>query len=87
MSRRDYEPRGPWRAFPLLIDGAERGKPHLWILRWRDEREQQKQESLLKAQYTKADAKRRAKVIDHVAAGYILQGFLDRIAFLERARA
>ena len=30
--------------------------------------------------------RRRAEVIDHVAAGYILQGFLDRIAFLERAR-
>lgn len=28
--------------------------------------------------------RRRAEVIDHVAAGYILQGFLDRLAFLER---
>lgn len=27
--------------------------------------------------------RRRAEVIDHVAAGYILQGFLDRIAHLE----
>ena len=29
--------------------------------------------------------KRRAEVIDHVAASYILQGALDRISFLERA--
>lgn len=28
--------------------------------------------------------KRRAEVIDHVAAGYILQGVLDRLAFLRR---
>ncbi len=28
--------------------------------------------------------KRRAEVIDHVAAGYILQGALDRIGFLAR---
>ena len=31
--------------------------------------------------------KRRAEVIDHVAAGYILQGFLDRLAYLGRAGA
>ena len=30
--------------------------------------------------------KRRAEVIDHVAAGYILQGVLDRLAYLERQR-
>jgi putative Holliday junction resolvase len=30
--------------------------------------------------------KRRAEVIDHVAAAYILQGLLDRLAHLERAR-
>ncbi|SNX67643.1 putative Holliday junction resolvase [Cereibacter ovatus] len=30
--------------------------------------------------------KRRAEVIDHVAAGYILQGVLDRLAWLERER-
>lgn len=29
--------------------------------------------------------KRRAEVIDHVAAGYILQGAIDRIAFLSRS--
>ncbi len=29
--------------------------------------------------------KRRAEVIDHVAAGYILQGFLDRLAAIRRA--
>ena len=28
--------------------------------------------------------KRRAEVIDHVAAGYILQGVLDRLGFLKR---
>lgn len=28
--------------------------------------------------------KRRAEVIDHVAAGYILQGALDRLAYLNR---
>jgi putative Holliday junction resolvase len=28
--------------------------------------------------------KRRAEVIDHVAAGYILQGVLDRLAFLRK---
>ncbi|WP_293447129.1 Holliday junction resolvase RuvX [Planktotalea sp.] len=28
--------------------------------------------------------KRRAEVIDHVAAGYILQGLLDRIQFMRR---
>lgn len=31
--------------------------------------------------------KRRAQVIDHVAAAYILQGFLDRLAYLDGARA
>lgn len=30
-----------------------------------------------------ASRRRRAEVIDHVAAGYILQGFLDRLAHLE----
>ncbi|PPB81601.1 putative Holliday junction resolvase [Albidovulum inexpectatum] len=29
--------------------------------------------------------KRRAEVIDHVAAGFILQGAIDRIAFLRRS--
>ena len=28
--------------------------------------------------------RRRAEVIDHVAAGYILQGLLDRLAWIER---
>ncbi len=32
-----------------------------------------------------ASRRRRAEVIDHVAAGYILQGALDRLARLERA--
>ena len=31
-----------------------------------------------------ASRRRRAEVIDHVAAGYILQGFLDRLGYLER---
>lgn len=31
-----------------------------------------------------ASRRRRAEVIDHVAAAYILQGFLDRLAFLGR---
>jgi putative holliday junction resolvase len=30
--------------------------------------------------------RRRAEVIDHVAAGYILQGLLDRLGHLERER-
>jgi putative Holliday junction resolvase len=30
-----------------------------------------------------ASRRRRAEVIDHVAAGYILQGFLDRLGHLE----
>lgn len=30
--------------------------------------------------------RRRAEVIDRVAAGYILQGFLDRLGHLERSR-
>jgi putative Holliday junction resolvase len=30
--------------------------------------------------------KRRSEVIDHVAAGYILQGALDRLQYLERER-
>lgn len=29
--------------------------------------------------------KRRAEVVDHVAAGYILQGALDRLTYMERA--
>lgn len=28
--------------------------------------------------------RRRSEVIDHVAAGFILQGFLDRLSYLER---
>ncbi|MGC9420700.1 MAG: Holliday junction resolvase RuvX [Rhodovulum sp.] len=32
-----------------------------------------------------ASRKRRAEVIDHVAAGYILQGFLDRLRHLKDA--
>jgi putative Holliday junction resolvase len=31
--------------------------------------------------------KRRAQVIDHVAAGYILQGLLDRLGHLDAGRA
>jgi putative Holliday junction resolvase len=31
-----------------------------------------------------ASRKRRAEVIDHVAAGFILQGMLDRLGYLER---
>lgn len=38
--------------------------------------------ALLEADASRA---RRADVIDHVAAGYILQGFLDRLAHLEAA--
>jgi len=34
-----------------------------------------------------ASRRRRAEVIDQVAAGYILQGFLDRLGYLERGRA
>ncbi|HRO11991.1 Holliday junction resolvase RuvX [Amaricoccus sp.] len=33
-----------------------------------------------------ASRRRRAEVIDHVAAGYILQGLLDRLAHLEARR-
>ncbi|HSF65023.1 MAG TPA: Holliday junction resolvase RuvX [Paracoccaceae bacterium] len=33
-----------------------------------------------------ASRRRRAEVIDHVAAGYILQGLLDRLGHLERSR-
>jgi putative Holliday junction resolvase len=33
-----------------------------------------------------ASRRRRAEVIDHVAAGYILQGLLDRLAHLEAGR-
>lgn len=40
--------------------------------------------ALLEADTTR---KRRAQVIDHVAAGYILQGALDRIAVLRRTQA
>jgi putative Holliday junction resolvase len=39
--------------------------------------------ALLEADASRA---RRAEVIDHVAAGYILQGLLDRLGHLERAR-
>ncbi|SFE96001.1 putative holliday junction resolvase [Sulfitobacter brevis] len=39
--------------------------------------------ALLEADTTR---KRRAEVIDHVAAGYILQGVLDRLAVLRRAQ-
>ena len=38
--------------------------------------------ALLEADTTR---KRRNKVIDHVAAGFILQGVLDRISFMRRA--
>ena len=34
-----------------------------------------------------ASRRRRSEVIDHVAAGYILQGFLDRMGHLARDRA
>ena len=40
--------------------------------------------ALLEADTTR---KRRAEVIDHVAAGYILQGVLDRLAVLRREGA
>ena len=40
--------------------------------------------ALLEADTTR---KRRAEVIDHVAAGYILQGVLDRLAVLRRQEA
>ena len=39
--------------------------------------------ALLEADTTR---KRRAEVIDHVAAGYILQGVLDRLAVLRRSQ-
>ena len=39
------------------------------------------EKALLEADTTR---KRRAEVIDHVAAGYILQGVLDRLAVLKR---
>lgn len=39
------------------------------------------QKALLEADTTR---KRRAEVIDHVAAGYILQGLLDRLAVIKR---
>ncbi|MEP5632673.1 MAG: Holliday junction resolvase RuvX [Tateyamaria sp.] len=38
--------------------------------------------ALLEADTTR---KRRAEVIDHVAAGYILQGLLDRLAVIKRS--
>lgn len=34
-----------------------------------------------------ASRRRRAEVIDHVAAGFILQGLLDRLAWIERGAA
>lgn len=40
--------------------------------------------ALLEADTSRA---RRAEVIDHVAAGFILQGFLDRMSFFSRAGA
>ncbi len=40
------------------------------------------EKALLEADTTR---KRRSEVIDHVAAGYILQGVLDRLAALDRA--
>ena len=40
--------------------------------------------ALLAADMSRA---RRAEVIDHVAAGFILQGFLDRMAAMARQRA
>ncbi|MEL6450829.1 MAG: Holliday junction resolvase RuvX [Pseudomonadota bacterium] len=39
------------------------------------------EKALLEADTTR---KRRAEVIDHVAAGYILQGLLDRLAAIKR---
>ncbi|MEO0379063.1 MAG: Holliday junction resolvase RuvX [Pseudomonadota bacterium] len=39
------------------------------------------EKALLEADTTR---KRRAEVIDHVAAGYILQGLLDRLAMMKR---
>lgn len=39
------------------------------------------EKALLEADTTR---KRRAEVIDHVAAGYILQGLLDRLAVMKR---
>ncbi|MGC1496521.1 MAG: Holliday junction resolvase RuvX [Sulfitobacter sp.] len=42
------------------------------------------EKALLEADTTR---KRRAEVIDHVAAGYILQGILDRLAVLRRAES
>ena len=39
------------------------------------------EKALLEADTTR---KRRAEVIDHVAAGYILQGLLDRLAVIKR---
>jgi putative Holliday junction resolvase len=41
------------------------------------------EKALLEADTTR---KRRAEVIDHVAAGYILQGLLDRLAVMMRQR-
>ena len=40
--------------------------------------------ALLEADTTR---KRRAEVIDHVAAGYILQGLLDRMQVMRRGAA
>lgn len=34
-----------------------------------------------------ASRRKRAEVIDHVAAGYILQGLLDRLGYLKETRA
>ena len=41
------------------------------------------EKALLEADTTR---KRRAEVIDHVAASYILQGLLDRLAVMKRPR-
>jgi putative pre-16S rRNA nuclease len=41
------------------------------------------EKALLEADTTR---KRRAEVIDHVAAGYILQGLLDRLAVIKRQK-
>ena len=56
-------------------------KTHLPITFW-DERLSTvaAEKALLEADTTR---KRRAEVIDHVAAAYILQGFLDRLKFLD----
>jgi putative Holliday junction resolvase len=59
-----------------------RGSPDLPIVFW-DERLSTvaAERALLEADTSR---KRRAEVIDHVAAGFILQGMLDRLGYLAR---